>query len=157
MKRPRYKPGKRRQHSELVWLGRHAGFSSGHCYGWLLPEPEYILKDPSFYYRPDGILPVSLADAQSCPLLCPDPKCREWTNVQLVAGETRKEAMDHILAGTFAGWAYHVSECEMHDDRPPPPKSRRRRQRSGEDNKKQETERPAPVLRAAPPPEIVSP
>ena len=152
MKRPPHQPGKRRQHSELVWLGPHAGFSSGQCYGWLLPEPEYILKDPSFYYQTDAELPLAIADAQGCMLLCPDRHCREWTNVRLVAGETRKAALGRILAGEFLGWAYHVSECEMADDRPPPlPKGRRRQRNSQQTPAAVETQ-----PRSAPPPEIVS-
>ena len=132
MKRPPHKPGKRRQYAELVWLGSHAGFSAGQCYGWLQPEPEYILREPSPYFRADGVLPIYIGDTQPCMLFCPDRKCQEWTNVRLVAGETRREAIANLIAQNYLGWAYHASECEMFDDRPPPPKTRRRRRRKGE-------------------------
>lgn len=111
----------RRYDSEVVYLKAWAGFGPGQTYGWILPEPEFILKRKSPYYRADGPLPVALADNTPCCLDCGDDYCREWCNVQLLEGETRQEAVASLLAGRFRGWAYHVSECEMSADRPPEP------------------------------------
>ena len=111
----------RRHDSEVVFLQAHAGFSHGLAYGWILPEPEFILKGKSPYYRANGPLPVTLADNTPCCLDCGDDYCREWCNVQLLEEETRREAVASLLAGRFQGWAYHVSECEMSADRPPEP------------------------------------
>lgn len=109
---------KRRQDSTVVYLAAHAGFSRGLAYGWILPEPEFILKESNPCYRADGPLPVARADNSPCPLDCGDDACREWCNVHLLEGETRREAVASLLAGRFRGWAYHASECEMVDDRP---------------------------------------
>lgn len=149
MKRPPHKPGKRRQHSELVWLGPYAGFTAGQCYGWIHPEPEYILKQPSPYYRPDAILPVYLADTQGCVLLCPDRKCQEWNDVRLVAGATRQEALANIIAQNFLGWAFHVSECQMFDDKPPPARKPRQSRRNADPKPPPAAAAPAGI--AAPP------
>ena len=58
---------KGRQDSEIVFLQANAGFSRGRAYGWILPEPEYILQSPSPYCRADIPLPVALADNSPCP------------------------------------------------------------------------------------------
>lgn len=108
----------RHQDSEVVCLAAHAGFSRGLAYGRILPEPEFILRDTNHYYRADRPIPIARADNSPCPLDCGDDDCREWCNVHLLVGDTRREAIASRLAGRFQGWAYHVSECEMTDARP---------------------------------------
>lgn len=108
----------RHQDSAVVYLAAHAGFSRGRAYGWILPEPQFILKESNPYYRADGPILVARADNSPCPLDCGNNDCREWCNVHLLEGETRREAIASRLAGRFRGWGYHVSECEMADARP---------------------------------------
>ena len=75
---------KRRQDSEIVFLQANAGFSLGRAFGWILPEPEYILKSPSPYCRADVPLPIALADNSPCPPDCGDSACREWCNIHIL-------------------------------------------------------------------------
>ena len=108
----------RHQDSKVVYLAAHAGSSRGLAYGRIQPEPEFILRDTNPYYRADGPIPVARADNSPCPLDCGDDDRREWCNVHLLEGKTRREAIASRLAGRFQGWAYRISECKMAEDRP---------------------------------------
>ena len=116
---------KRRQHSELVWLGPHAGFSTGLSYAVPMPEHMYYYN-PAFSDRSHEmpsreervlVATMEVEDWTPCMLDCHDPHCREWTNVWLLPGQTRAEAMANLVSRCYSGAAYHVSECEMLDDR----------------------------------------
>ena len=117
---------KRRQHSEIVWLAAHAGFSSGSSYAVLMPEPMYRYNPaaegryhemPSCEER-ELVATMAVVDQVPCMLDCGDDDCLEWTDVWLLPGATRAEAIANLIARCYSAAAYHVSECEMLDECP---------------------------------------
>jgi len=114
---------KRRQHSELVWLKSHAGFSSGLSYAVLMPEPGYF-HNPAFRGQlppltreeRQAVATMEVTDPMPCMLDCDDPGCMEWNDVWLIPGDTRAEAITNLIARRYQGAAYHVSECQMAND-----------------------------------------
>ena len=50
-----------------------------------------------------------------CLLDCGDPDCREWTDLFTRQGDSRKEAIQNLIAREYSGIRYHVSECHMYD------------------------------------------
>ena len=117
---------RRRQHSELVWLlEAHAGFGPGGTYAVPMPEPgypfnvEYAAEHgwPANREQRREVANVEIVEHVPCMIDCPDEDCREWTNVWTLPGDTRQEAIANLVARRFTGAAYHVSECEMLDDR----------------------------------------
>ena len=116
---------KRRQHSELVWLKPpHAGFGAGGTYAVLYPEIGFLfnkevaarIQRPMSQEEWWAVANVEIIDQTPCMLDCDDPNCMEWTNVWTVAGASRTEAMANVVARSYTGANYHVSECEMVDD-----------------------------------------
>ena len=105
---------KRRNYAELVYLTTNAGFGPGRTYGWILPNPEW------YWPRDDSPQAKTrlITDLDPCPLECGDPYCREWNDVLVLPGANRAAALSSLVRGDYQGCAYHVSECEMRDDRP---------------------------------------
>ena len=134
---------KKRHYSEVIYMGSWAGFGPKHCFGQIEPEPsvpynaallkmlnpqtttewlEYqellsqeLLCLASSNYQGSNRWTTELT-AVPCLLDCGDDNCMEWTDVRLLAGNNRHEALRNLVAGKFTGMAYHVSECQMYDD-----------------------------------------
>ena len=109
---------KRRQHSELVWVTPNAGFGAGGAFGTLQPEIPFPIDShgAGLHHNTANRQPArSVTEHVPCLLDCPDPLCREWATVWLLPGNTRPEAVAHLIARRYSGAAYHVSECEMLD------------------------------------------
>ena len=74
---------------------------------------------------------VYLGDRAEDPFTClmdfeaDHPKgCMEtWDTVRALPGETREEAEAAHAAGSYLGAAYHLSDCELRDERPAPEES----------------------------------
>ena len=56
-------------------------------------------------------------DNAECDIDCCHGPCNEWTDVWLLPGATRQEAMSALIQGQYTGVAYHVNECQMFDDK----------------------------------------
>ena len=114
---------KRRQDSEIVWLAPHAGFGPGNTYAVIVPEPGYFFnpewleneEPPEQWDRSNPTMTVT--DWTPCMLDCDDRDCREWADLWHLPGATRSEAIANLIARNFSGHSYHVSECEMSDER----------------------------------------
>lgn len=107
---------KRRNHSEVVFIRAGAGFGPGNAFGQIQPEPEYRVNRTSLYNGRQPATERFIAENDPCPLDCGDPNCREWNDVRLLPGASRAEAIQALVKGDYAGYANHVSECEMTDD-----------------------------------------
>lgn len=116
---------KRRQHNELVWLPPHAGFGPGMTYAIPIPEvpfpfnPRWQTEERFPASRQERLLEATVWATENPPCLleCGDPDCREWTNVWLLPGQDRTQAVQNIIQRRYSGASYHVSECQMLDDR----------------------------------------
>ncbi len=97
-------PSRPRQAGELVWKMGFSGFIQQGCFGIIPPELNREEQDPC-------LAPVHP---------CTQPDCREWLELIVLPGKTRREAMAAFLRGESSGLAHHVNECEMLDDRPGP-------------------------------------
>ena len=96
---------KRRHDSEVVALGKWAGFGPANTYAVILPEAYWNLSEQK-----------AIIDQVPCMLDCDDKDCMEWSDVFWLPGNTRKEAIANLIQGNWSGVSYHVSECEMHDE-----------------------------------------
>ena len=110
------------QHSQLVWLRSNAGFGAGDTYAVLLPERPYQFNpewNNEQIMNPDLRTPATMQieDITPCMLDCGNKKCREWSDVFTLPGNTRAEAMANLVAANYSGVAYHVSDCETALDR----------------------------------------
>ena len=67
---------------------------------------------------------VALADRDSDPFDCvehidTDVECYEtWNTVWILEGDTLEEARKSLEEHRFCGSCYHVSDCELLDDKP---------------------------------------
>ena len=115
---------KRRHDAEIVWLHSWVGFGPGNTYATIVAEPLYLFNpkwrdihsaaDPQKRPEPN----VMITDQTPCLLNCGDDQCSEWNDIWTLHGATRKEAITNLIAGNYNGYAHHVSECEMSDDKP---------------------------------------
>ena len=74
---------------------------------------------------------VALIDKEDDPMPCPfdgpegdwdvhSRTCREtWVTAWVLEGDTLEEARQSLAESRFRGTAYHLSDCELLDDRPP--------------------------------------
>ena len=99
----------RGQHSQLVWTDSRAGFGGRASFAVIHPEPMYRL--PSDH----PLSARTIVDQTPCLLDCGDPDCREWTDLFTLHGDSRKEAIQNLIAREYSGIRYHVSECHMYD------------------------------------------
>ena len=123
--------GKKREPGQLIYLTGIAGFVAGFgpvgAYGVIQKQGIYILDYARALqiqtWRPIYPLhhyPIEIGeqreDMWSCVFEHDDTsRCVEWDNVWTLPGNTRKEAMTHLINGNYLGINCHVSECEMAD------------------------------------------
>lgn len=88
---------KRRQAGEIIYKDTGAGFIMKGSFGVIQEE--------------------DTEDLMPCVLDCGDKECDEWMNVWLLPGETREEAEQALQQERYRGAAYHVSECQMLDEK----------------------------------------
>ena len=118
----------RRHDAEIIWLHPWVGFGTGDTYAAIVAEPLYLFNpERRDIHSAAGLLQhpeptVMITDQTPCPLDCGDDQCSEWNDVWndvwKLHGATRKEAIANLIARNYNGYAHHVSECEMSDDKP---------------------------------------
>ena len=92
----------RRKPGEVVQRSPGSGFV-GSAEPQLVKVPEGKTYEGTCVRGPDGEWQANLGgEADPC-MVCGDPECREWANVEIVSG---------VHAGDFM---YHISECQMSD------------------------------------------
>ena len=89
---------KRRKAFDVVYKMPYAGFVRGGYFVEIQPEDE------------DDFMP--------CMLDCGDEDCREWIDCLILTGDTLEDAVQSSSNKQYTGTAYHVSECQMANDRP---------------------------------------
>ena len=81
------------QPGQVVWKRPGAGFCGDGGYGQIPQTAEY--------------------EPGACALNCGNDDCGEWSDLWMLHGRTRPEAMIGLVAGYYAGLAFHVSDCEL--------------------------------------------
>ena len=88
---------KRREAGDIIYKLPYAGFTGQQAYGVIQEED------------PDDHIP--------CMLDCGDAECVEWIDIYLLPGDSLAEAAEALEREEYLGVAYHVSECQMADDK----------------------------------------
>ena len=67
-----------------------------------------------------GPLPCAVFDGPQADREAHERTCREtWATAWALEGDTLEEAKQALAERRFLGAAYHLSDCELLDDRPP--------------------------------------
>ena len=88
---------KRRNAGDIIYKQPYAGFTGQQAYAVIQEED------------PDDHIP--------CMLDCGDAECVEWINIFLLPGDSLADAAKALEREEYLGAAYHVSECQMADDK----------------------------------------
>ena len=95
------------QHAPIRWKVPGAGFVGAGGYVALID------RDPDPF-------PCTVYDGTEEEREAHERTCREtWATVWALEGDTLEEARKSLAERRFLGAAYHLSDCELLDDRPP--------------------------------------